>query len=457
MQATTNDLSTAWRDLAGAAQILMSTVTGHVARLVGDVASTARATPRLARLCAEGLRIFALHRLEAAKLAALGQSDAAGQAAATARRVRELCIELRGGVLKLGQLVSSRIDLLPPAAIAELVQLQDRVPSLPDEVIRAHVEAELGRPLDEVFQSFGPALAAASLAQVHEAVLIDGTEVAVKVLVPGIESVVEADLRAARVLAASLADWLPGVDLGAVAAELGRAIAAELSLVDEAAALDAFAARLAGDTRVVLPAPILAARRVLVMERLRGERLPDFLARAEPADRDRVVATLVDCFSAQILEHGAFHADPHPGNFLVLPDGRVALLDFGCVQSLDDDTRRAYAGLVMAVLGRDAARAGALLGQLGFVSRTGDPAALHELAELILAAMRPGADLRAFDPRAQLERALALLQQNPIASVPHHFVLVGRVLASLGGIAFAYPPATGLFAILAPRLARAAA
>src|SRR5262249_29052521 len=187
-----NDLSPAWTDFAGAAQSLVARVTSHVARLVGDVerdartvardshalvgavvaraaelASTARATPRLARLSAEGLRIFALHRLAAARIAAPGAAGPrapGARAAGTARRVPGPCLEPRGGVLKPGQLVAGRVDLLPAAAIAELVQLQDRVPALPDEIIRAHVEAELGRPLAEVFASFGPALAAASLA-----------------------------------------------------------------------------------------------------------------------------------------------------------------------------------------------------------------------------------------------------------------------------------------------------
>jgi predicted unusual protein kinase regulating ubiquinone biosynthesis (AarF/ABC1/UbiB family) len=304
-----------------------------------------------------------------------------------------------------------------------------------------------------VFARFGPAIAAASLAQVHEAELVDGTPVAVKVLVPGIESIVEADLHALRVLAAAGADALPGVDVATTVAELTRAVRAELDCRAEAASLAEFRARFAADPRVLAPRPHLdlCTTRVLVMERIDGARLVDYLAAAAPADRERVIATLVDCFAEQILEHGVFHADPHPGNFLVVDGPRVALLDFGCVRRLPAGVARAYARLVVAVLSADATRAAALFAELGF---SGDAGALQRLAELLLAALRDASQL---DPRRQLTEALAILQAHPVARVPEHFVLVGRVLATLAGMVFTYPPAGGLLPILAPRLARASA
>jgi ubiquinone biosynthesis protein len=417
-----------------------------------ELAGAVRATPRLARVLGEALRVAALLRFEAA----LGDAGGRDGGRAAARRVRELCVELRGGVLKLGQIASSRADLLPPAAIAELAQLQDRVPPLPDELIRAHVAAELGRPLDEVFASFGPAIAAASLAQVHGATLQDGTEVAVKVLVPGIEAIVEADLHALRVLAAALRDSLPGIDTETLQAELSRAIRAELDLCAEAAALAEFADRFAGraDVHVPRPYPELTTTRVLVMGKIDGARLGDYLAAAERPERDRVVTTLVDCFAEQILEHGVFHADPHPGNFLVTAgaaDGglpRVALLDFGCVMRLPPGVPGAYAALLAALLSRDAARAAALLATLGFSTRDGDPGTLLELAELMIAPLRDAAA----DPMTLVARALAVVQQNPVARVPEHFVLVGRVLGTLGGLVAAHPPAAGLLGVLARHL-----
>jgi ubiquinone biosynthesis protein len=430
-----------------AAATLAGRAAGHAARLAGAV----RATPRLARVLGEALRLGAVHRFDRARREVLGAPPGDGRAAA--RRVRELCEELRGGVLKLGQIASARVDLLPPAAVAELALLQDRVPPLPAEVVEARVAAELGRPLSEVFARFGPAIAAASLAQVHEAELADGTEVAVKVLVPGIDEVVEADLAALRVVASACAGAVPGVE--DVAAEIARAVRAELDCRAEAAALDAFRVRFAARDDVVVPRPVhaLTTRRVLVMERLRGARLVDFLESAPAAERDRVVRALVDCFAEQILEHGVFHGDPHPGNFLVVEGPRLALLDFGCVMQLPDDVRRAYAALVVAVLSRDSAGAARQLERLGFVAR--DPAALTELAGLILEALGDGVDLAAIDPAAQLARAVSILGAHPLVTMPQHFVLVGRVLASLGGVVLRYPPRGGLFDLIAPRLARA--
>ncbi len=441
------------RDAASVArdsEELWTLLSGRGAQLWGAV----RATPRLARIMAEGLRVAAALRFHRA-IAEAGVDSPHDHVREAARRVREMCVELRGGVLKIGQLASARIDLLPAAAIEELALLQDRVPPVEDASIRALVEAELGSPLDEIFATFGGPIAAASLAQVHEAVLLDGTEVAVKVLVPGIEATVEADLHALRVFGGAIAGMLPGIDVHTTIAELSRAVRAELDCRAEAAELGGFGARFAGRADVLVPAVVheLTTTRVLVMQRLRGARLAEFLEGASDGERDLVVRTLIDVFGEQLLEHGIFHADPHPGNFLVV-DGRLALLDFGCVMHLTDDVRQAYAALVLSVLARDAERTAQLFGQLGFA---GDPATLREIAETILEAFAATADLAKIDVAAQLTRALRILEAHPVVRIPDHFVLVARVLATLSGVVLAYPPKGGLFPLLGPRLARARA
>jgi ubiquinone biosynthesis protein len=216
--------------------------------------------------------------------------------------------------------------------------------------------------------------------------------------------------------------------------ELGRALSEELDYRLEARRL--LRMRALG-TGVVIPRVHHVAGRVLVLERLRGARLTDHLD-DHPEDGDRLLGTLAASFARQILQHGFFHADPHPGNFLVV-DGHLALLDFGCVGELDDDVRRAYGGLAGAILGRDAARLAGLLAALGFRAR--DPAALAELAASILPV-----DLSTFDPKAELARALALLRERP--EVPDHFVLLGRVLTALGGLAARYRPRLDLLQII---------
>jgi len=462
---------------------LVSDVLGdarHVAReaeAFADVASVraaelrdvARATPRFARIVGEGVRLLAVHRLAAARRALLGE-DAPADASLhddTARRLHDLCIELRGGVLKLGQFASTRVDLLPPAYVRELGRLQDRVPAAPPDAVLARIESELG-PVTERFAAFEPEpIAAASLAQVHAAALEDGRRVVVKVQVPGVEDLVRADLAALRVLAPLLAELVPGVDFDTISGELVRSVESELDYVREAENAEAFARAFAGDAEVIVPAVIagFSSARVLVLERIQGARLLEWLdaseARGEAGarDRDRLLATLVRCLADQVLVHGLLHADPHPGNFLVV-DGeegpRLALLDFGSVQPYSAERRRAWARLGFAILSRDEAALTGLFRTLGFESRGGDDS-LNAFAELLLEHFRPGASLaEGFDARERMEQVLALLRDNPIVRIPDDFVQLGRIFAAVGGLLLRYRPAIDLFSILAPRLAAAA-
>jgi ubiquinone biosynthesis protein len=415
--------------------------------------ATVRTAPRAARLVSEVLRLVALYKLR-------GPSEALH--AEGARRMHDLCVELRGGVLKLGQLASCRVDLLPPAYIEALSRLQDRVPPLPAATIRARVEAELGAPVAERFARFDDeALAAASIAQVHGARLHDGTEVVVKVQLPGVEDDLAADLAALRFLCAALGDALPRTDLPTILAELGRSVIGELDFLAEAEATSAVRADFAADTDVVVPRVHLelCTRRVLVLERLDGRPLAGFLADEATSDgeRDRVLELLVRSYAAQILAHGRFQADAHPGNFLVLPGPRLGLLDFGAFATISTAQRVAYAQLAFAILQKDAARMAELFTTIGFATLDGDPGSLERFAELLMAAFRDGADLGAIDPRAQLEAALRIAHENPVVRLPQEFVLIGRVFASLGGLLVRHQPNISLFATLLPYVSRAAA
>ena len=455
-----------------------------VARTAVQVHAAVRATPRFSRIVKEVIALAARYRLQRTRAEIFG-ADAPETVAAratldddAARRLYELCIELRGGVLKVGQFASARVDLLPAAYVRELGKLQDRVPAVPTADIIARIESELGRPIGELYASFEDTpIAAASLAQVHGAVLHDGTRVAVKVQVPGIEDVVETDLAAFRVLATALKDLLPGTDLPTVAAELSRSVREELDYRKEADSLTRFAAMagstMAGTVIVPRPHPALSARRVLTMDRIDGARLPDWLAETDTrgADgvtaRDHLLGTMVRSFAAQILEHGLFHADPHPGNFLVAETlgspPRLVMLDFGAVQEYGPAARAAYAELAMAILGGNAARMTELFATLGFRTRGEDPTALHQFAELLIGALRQGqntttpAGIAALDPQAQIAAAMDLARRNPIVALPQDFVLLGRVLATLGGLIVRYRPSVDLATAILPALTRAMA
>jgi predicted unusual protein kinase regulating ubiquinone biosynthesis (AarF/ABC1/UbiB family) len=427
-----------------------------------------RATPRLTRVLAEGARLLALWRWHRLRALARGEEPTDNPAIhrALAVAAREACVELRGGILKLGQLASCRPDLLPAPWIEELSRLQDQVPALPFEAIAAVIEHELGAPLAERFAAVEPeALAAASLAQVHAARALDGADVVIKVQVPGIAEVIESDIAALRVLVRLAGDVVAGIDLSPVVSELGAALARELDYRQEAATLRRFAEAAArvGDP-VVTPAPVeaLTTGRVLVMERIAGERLTTALERAAAAGdlaaRDQVCAALVSSVARQVFAHGLVHGDPHPGNLLVTPDGALALLDFGCVLELTAAERAAWARLFAALIGRDQARAAAELAAIGFVADR--PEELLGMAAVIVDAMRPGLDAGEIDWNAQLAeltgRLAAVGRGGGAVTVPPSFVLLSRVLGTLAGILVRHQPRLQPFALIAPHLAAAA-
>ena len=436
----------------------------------------ARATPRAARLAREAGLILAEYRWHEVRARFLGAEAARAARDAlhlrAAARLHRLCVELRGAILKLGQFASTRRDLLPPAYAEALALLQDSVPPVPFERIAERIRAELGAPIEDLFAAFDPhPIAAASLAQVHGAVLADGTRVAVKVQVPGVETEVEGDLSLFTLLAGGVRDLFPSLDLAPFAAELGRSVREELDYRLEASRARRMADDMAVDPSIRVPRvhEHLSSARVLTMDRIDGERLTDFLDRARgdtgaggQADLAAILSALIRTYAHQILATGRFQADPHPGNFLVCPGPRLALLDFGAIAELTGDERRAYVALTGAVITRDRKRAADLMTGLGFQLRGGaqgggDPDALIAFADLLLDAFRPAPDrpLADLDPRAAFDEALALGRESPIL-IPNHFVQVGRVLASLAGLLFAYRPPIQLWPLIAPFLVEAA-
>lgn len=284
--------------------------------------------------------------------------EAATGRARLARSLREALED--GGVafVKLGQVMATRRDLLPPEFTEELGRLQDSAAPAPWPDVESVLRAELGAPPDQVFARFDRVpLAAASIAQVHTARLPDGEEVVVKVQRPGIRAVVDRDLDIIARLAGTLADrtdW--GRTLGAreLAAGFADAIREELDFrVETTNMATVVAARTGDDAEVRYPAPYepMCTRRVLVMQRLDGTTL----SAAGPAISERgldahdLARGLLTCLLRQIMVEGVFHADPHPGNVLLLADGRLGLLDFGSVGRLDAALRAALQRLLLAM------------------------------------------------------------------------------------------------------------
>lgn len=412
-----------------------------------------RATPRAAKLAQAAASIVARQRWLRLAAAARGETALRDEDHRDlARRTAQIAAQLRGGIAKLGQLASCRPDLIGPIWATELARLQDDVPPVDAAAIRARIEAELGAPVGELFAAFDDEpIAAASLAQVHAAILRDGTSVVVKVQVPGIEDVIAADIAALGTVASAFGE-MPGVDLPTLTAELSRALAMELDYVAEAAALRAFAGG-----GVVVPRPFaeLSSRRVITMTRIDGDRLIPSLERMAPAERDPLLGALVGEMAAQILVRGRVHADPHPGNFLVTSDGKLAMLDFGCTLELSASERAAYARLVMAIAGGDQVAASAQLAALGFTADS--PDALVAITASLIGAMRPGAAVSELDWEAAFAAQIAQAKQLGGLTIPRSFVLLGRVLATIAGLLATYKPNIQLYPLLARHLATAAA
>lgn len=307
---------------------------------------------RSARLVLRALTILLLLTGQALRYAAgwcllrLRGEDLAARQAFFGACVLALFRRLGATFIKVGQIMSTRPDLLPPHIIGALSQLQDNVGPFPYRDVRRICEKDLGRPLAEVFARFDEApIASASVAQVHRAVLPDGQVVAVKVRRPEIEELCAFDLSVMRLFARAL-QLLPSIALLAPVEsveQFGRAIRMQLDFTIEAENNRRFRQNFAGDDEVIFPRlfPELCSRRVLVMEYIEGVKILDHRRTGvEPRRLGRIGFRVL---LKMIFQDGFVHADLHPGNVFITADGKVALLDLGLVGELDGTHRQAFA------------------------------------------------------------------------------------------------------------------
>lgn len=275
-------------------------------------------------------------------------------------RIRRILEELGPTFVKLGQVLATRVDLFGPEWLAEFQKLQDRAPAVDWADIERQLSEDLGAPPEEVFAWLDPEpLAAASLGQVHRARLEDGTEVVLKVRRPGIRPVVEADLRLLERLAEimeSEVDELKRYRPQLLVRQFSAALRRELDFAAECRNAERIARDFAGDDRLVVPGVHWpwCGERLNVQDYLDGIPGRDFDALDRAGlDRRAIARTGTRVILSMILEHGFFHADPHPGNVKYLPDNRIGLLDFGMVGHLSEVRRREVAELLYGLVARD--------------------------------------------------------------------------------------------------------
>jgi ubiquinone biosynthesis protein len=274
-----------------------------------------------------------------------------------ATHLREALEELGPTFIKLGQIASTRPEILPPAFITELSKLQDDVPPAPWGEVQELIHEELGAPIEDVFLAFDPTpIASASLAQVYAAMLLDRRQVVVKVQRPGIEKVIEKDLAIildiARLSQERLA-WTRPFDPVGLAEEFAIALKSELDYGREGRNADRFRENFADEDYIYVPTVEwdLSSRRLLVQERIDGIKADNIVAMdAAGYDREKIAMHAAQFIIKEVLEDGFFHADPHPGNLVIMPGEVIGLMDFGTVGYLDAGDRGNLVRLYIAII-----------------------------------------------------------------------------------------------------------
>lgn len=371
------------------------------------------------------------------------------------QRLRLVLEELGTTYVKLGQILSTRSDILPAGYLVELTRLQDAVPPAPFEVIAAQVTTELGGPPSELFAEFDPSpLGSASIGQVHAARLHTGEDVVVKVQRPGVEALVEEDLAILMDLArlgANRTVWGEIYDLPGLVEEFALTLRGELDYIQEGRNAERFGASFSENPRLIVPSVFwgYTTRRVLTMERLHGVKIDD-LQGLEDAEIDRTVLARdgAQVVLKMVLEDGFFHADPHPGNFLVLESGKIGLLDYGMVGQVDDATRDGLLYLLLAISNQDMDRVVDQLTALGVTGTTSQLERLRrDLAHLL--SMYWGLPFKEIDVTRVLEESMDTVRRHHLR-MPTSLVLLAKTLAMNEGLGRRLDPDFSTVDVLKP-------
>ena len=371
-------------------------------------------------------------------------------------RLRMVLEDLGPTFIKFGQLLSTRPDLLPPEYIEELKKLQDEVHPAPFEEIRGVIEEELGLPIDRLFQSIDPVpLASASIAQVHRAVTASGEQVVVKVRKKGLERLVAQDLQVLYLLSEFLAGWrgMRLFDPEGVVRLFERSLQKELNFDYERNNIIRIRENLGGDSRIHVPGvfPTLSSSRVLTMEYLAGEKLSRLRTNPiEPARAQELATSIAVSMLRQVFEHGIYHADPHPGNFILMADGRVGLIDFGNVGRFTPEMVDDILVFLLALIRRDYREVAR------WILKRGRPLDDIDAPSLALELMDTldhyyGLSLGEIQIGGLFNSIFGMVLRHGIA-IPAQYVLVGRTFIALEGVVRLCSPSLELLTAIKPHM-----
>lgn len=377
-------------------------------------------------------------------------------------RLRVVLEELGPTFVKLGQLLSTRPDVLPPAYITEFSKLQDAAPPVPSEVIAEVITAEFGASPQQVFAEFDEhPVASASIGQVHAALLADGTSAIVKVRRPDAVRKVNEDLEILQNLAERAERyWEPArtYNVHGLVQEFSQTLRAELDYLREGRNAERFAANFADRPGVTIPRIFwdTTTSRVLTMERVSGIRITDVDALdAAGVDRPELARAGARLMLQMIFEDGFFHADPHPGNLFVHTDGSIALIDFGMVGEIGDELRNTFADFLIAFTRRQPEGLAAALNALSVTRGVGDDDLLRDrLASFI--ADYSGKSLSEISFAHLTSEMLSIVREQRM-QLPREVALLFKVLVTIEGIGVQLDPDYDLIGVLTPYVRKLAA
>lgn len=376
-----------------------------------------------------------------------------------AMQLRELLTRLGPTFIKVGQALSTRPDLIRKDFLEELIKLQDQLPPFDNAIAYQIIETELDRPIHESFSELSPnPVAAASLGQVYRGRLVSGEEVAVKVQRPNLRPILTRDLYLLRWAASWVAPWLPlnlGHDLTLIVDEFGIKLFEEIDYINEGRNAEKFASNFRNDPQVKVPGIYwrYTNTHVLTLEWINGFKLTDTQRIREAGlDPEAIIQIGVTSGLQQLLEHGFFHADPHPGNLFAVSDGRMAYIDFGMMDQLEETTKETLVDGLVHLVNKDYTDLAEDFVKLGFLTPDTNVCPIVPALEAVLG-NAIGKNVKDFNFKTITDEFSELMYEYPFR-VPAKFALIIRSLVTQEGIALSLNPNFKIVEVGYPYIAR---